>query len=374
LEAELKGLIADLTGKKSEIFLYGDEEAQATFGIHDYISTGSYELNRIIGGSLFRGIPEKRVSVFAGDEAVGKSLFCLCLAREAIAKGYIVLYIDTENALTAGFCESVGVDMDKLLYAQMSILENVQFMILDVIKKKAERGLIDKKLLVIIDSYGGLIANKFAKDIAAGEDKSDMGIFAKKAKVMFKSVGEKMSRHNVTMVLTNHTVADTSGYVPIEVQTGGKGIRLFPSNIIYLRKKIVKNDDKLGVGINIIAQNVKSRIVPPYQTADIYLDWETGLEPTSGLFPLLIKSGLVEKSGTGWYVYPGDETKKRQKQIIEDLANDNVQGGILDQLENWIQSTGYKSISPLPEDVKEAIATEGVLEEVEEILDESNAG
>lgn len=369
---ELSSLINDITGKSSEIFLYGDEEAQKIFGIHDFISTGSYDLNRIISGSLFKGIPEKRVTIFAGDEAVGKSLFCLSVAREAQKKGYIVVYIDTENALTEGFCKAVGVDMSKLLYTQITVLEKVQFTVLDIIKKKAEKGLHDKPLLIIIDSYGGLIAKKFAEDIDAGKDASDMGIFAKKAKVMFKSIGEKMSRHSVTMLLTNHTVADTSGYVPVEVQTGGKAARLYPSNIIYLKKKIVKNEEKQGVGINIIAQNVKSRIVPPYQTAEIYLDWERGLEPTSGLFPILLQSGLIEKAGTGWYRDPVSGAKVRQKDIVEQLAAPEQlisEDSLLNKLEKWIQSTGYKSISPIPEDVKASLATIDVMSEVEDIME-----
>ena len=41
------------------------------------IDTGSYVLNAVLSGSLFGGVPNNKITVFAGETATGKTFFVL---------------------------------------------------------------------------------------------------------------------------------------------------------------------------------------------------------------------------------------------------------------------------------------------------------
>ncbi len=102
---------------------------------------------------------------------------------------------------------------------------------------------MDQPLLIILDSFGGLTAQKFLNDVEAGKDTMDMGIFAKIAKASFKMIGSLLAKHNVTLIYTNHIYVDNSGYVPIAVQTGGSAGKYYPSTVVMLKKKVILEED-----------------------------------------------------------------------------------------------------------------------------------
>ena len=301
--------------------MLGSEDAQKTFAINDWISTGSYNLNRIISGSLFKGIAEKRITALIGEEAVGKTLFALCAAREAQKKGYKVAFFDSENALSPQFASAAGIEIGSLLYKQIITIEEFRRDAMNLIEWKSSEYGMDQPLLIILDSFGGLTAQKFLSDVEAGKDTMDMGIFAKVAKATMKMVGSLLAKHNVTFIYTNHIYVDNSGYVPIPVQTGGSAGKYYPSTVVMLKKRVVKDADKEVTGINIKAQTTKSRIVPPYQVADVYLDWLNGLDPFSGLFDLMVDCGFIKSSG-GWFEYDGG--KFRRSDLEKTIKNDQA--------------------------------------------------
>lgn len=323
---------------------FGTTESRTKFGVNDFINTGSYNLNRIISGSLFKGIAEKRITGLIGEEAVGKSLFCLCVAREAQKKDYVVAYFDTEGALTPEFAENAGINLDDLIYKQIATIEQFRRDTLKLIQWKSNTYGPKKKMLIILDSYGGLTAQKFISDVEDNRDTMDMGLFAKVAKATFKMVGSMLAPHNITLIYTNHITTDTSGYIPKQVQTGGMAARYYPSTIIMLKKKVLKEGDDI-TGIHIKAQCTKSRIVPAYQTADIFLRWDSGLDPTAGLFDIGVACGAFEVAGVGWYRLPGEEKKLRRADLEATLKDEKV----LEKIDSVIQTKGFKTIEPITE-------------------------
>jgi RecA/RadA recombinase len=66
--------------------------------INEWVSTPHFDLNRVLSGSLFGGIPEKSMVALVGPEASFKSSFmCLAMAN-AQTMGYTPVIIDTEGA------------------------------------------------------------------------------------------------------------------------------------------------------------------------------------------------------------------------------------------------------------------------------------
>lgn len=71
----------------------------------EFIPTPIYNLNRIITGDLFKGIPSRTLTGIVGEEASFKSsLMCLCAANSQ-EQGFKPIYFDTEGAVTDEFCE-----------------------------------------------------------------------------------------------------------------------------------------------------------------------------------------------------------------------------------------------------------------------------
>ena len=49
------------------------------------IDTGSYILNAAISGSLYGGVPNNKISAFAGESATGKTFFVLGVLKQFLA-------------------------------------------------------------------------------------------------------------------------------------------------------------------------------------------------------------------------------------------------------------------------------------------------
>ena len=63
--------------------------------INDWIPTGNYLLNACISGSILKGLPGGRITTFFGTNGSGKSYLACSACREAIKKGYNILYLDS---------------------------------------------------------------------------------------------------------------------------------------------------------------------------------------------------------------------------------------------------------------------------------------
>ena len=60
----------------------GNEFAQTASDMDEtasFIDTGSYTLNAIISGSIYKGLPGNKVTAYAGEQATGKTFFVLRL-------------------------------------------------------------------------------------------------------------------------------------------------------------------------------------------------------------------------------------------------------------------------------------------------------
>ena len=63
----LKGLLKELDDENT--YLASDGTASSEYG--GYIDTGSYILNALLSGSIFGGIPDNKITAFAGESATG---------------------------------------------------------------------------------------------------------------------------------------------------------------------------------------------------------------------------------------------------------------------------------------------------------------
>src|SRR5210317_2563687 len=80
------------------------------------IDTGSYILNAALSGSLFGGVPNNKITAFAGESATGKTFFVLGVLKRFLDDNPTggVVYFDTEAAVTKEMMETRGIDVSRV--------------------------------------------------------------------------------------------------------------------------------------------------------------------------------------------------------------------------------------------------------------------
>ncbi len=53
----------------------------STGDVNDFIDTGSYIFNALLGGSIHRGLPSNKITAIAGESATGKTFFVLGMCK-----------------------------------------------------------------------------------------------------------------------------------------------------------------------------------------------------------------------------------------------------------------------------------------------------
>ena len=96
------------------IFLADDANSSAEFA--GSIDTGSYILNAAFSGSLYGGVPNNKITTFAGESATGKTFFVLGLVKKFLDDNPTggVYYFDTEAAVTTGMMRKRGIDTKRV--------------------------------------------------------------------------------------------------------------------------------------------------------------------------------------------------------------------------------------------------------------------
>lgn len=272
----------------------------------DWISTGNYALNYLISNDFDTGIPLGKVSVFAGESGAGKSFICSgTIVREAQKKGIFVVMIDTENALDESWLKALDVDTspDKMLKLNMAMIDDVAKTIHLFVKDYRDMPEEERpKVLIVIDSLGMLMTPTEVNQFEAGDMKGDMGRKAKAMKALVTNCVNMFGSHNIGMVATNHTYASQDMFDPDDKISGGAGF-IYASSIVVAMKKLKLKEDENGVkssqvhGIRAKCKVMKSRYAKPFESLEVRIPYETGMDPYSGLFEMFESSGLLVKQG-----------------------------------------------------------------------------
>jgi len=272
----------------------------------DWISTGNHALNFAISGDFNKGVPLGKVTVFAGESGSGKSYICSGnLVRHAQQQGIFVVLIDTENALDEPWLHALGVDTseDKLLKLNMAMIDDVAKTISEFMKEyKAMAGDDKPKVLFIIDSLGMLLTPTDVNQFEAGDMKGDMGRKPKALTSLVRNCVNMFGSHNVGLVATNHTYASQDMFDPDDKISGGQGFIYASSIVVAMRKLKLKEDDdgnKISDvrGIRAACKVMKTRYAKPFESVQVKIPYETGMNPYSGLLDMFEKAGLLTKEG-----------------------------------------------------------------------------
>jgi RecA/RadA recombinase len=272
----------------------------------DWISTGNYALNYRISGDFNKGIPLGKVTVFAGESGSGKSYICSGnLVRHAQEQGIFVVLIDSENALDEAWLHALGVstDEDKLLKLNMAMIDDVAKTISEFMKGYKVMPEEDRpKVLFVIDSLGMLLTPTDVNQFEAGDMKGDMGRKPKALTALVRNCVNMFGSNNVGLVATNHTYASQDMFDPDDKISGGQGF-IYASSIVVAMKKLKLKEDEAGNkisqvrGIRSALKVMKTRYAKPFESVQVKIPYDTGMNPYSGLLDMAESLNMVSKEG-----------------------------------------------------------------------------
>ena len=277
-----------------------------------FVDTGSLSLNALTSGSMYGGVPSNKITCFAGSEAVGKTFITLSIAKNFLDldKKNLVIYFESEGALTKDMIAERGVDIERIGIFPVATVEEFRTQCVRIIENSGKN---EGKMMIFLDSLGNLSTMKEMGDVAGGSDKRDM-TRAPMIRGTFRTLSLMLSKHNIPLIITNHTYDAIGSMFPKKEISGGGGIKYAASTIVTLARR--KHKDGTEVIGNIIkAKLVKGRMTKEESVIEMMLDYEKGLDRYYGLVSIAEKYGIFKKVSTRFETPSG---KAFEKTIVND--------------------------------------------------------
>ena len=310
-----RNLAEDIKDEDTSIAADGTGSAEYT----GTIDTGSYILNAVMSGSLYGGIPNNKITAFAGETTTGKTFFALGVIKQFLIDNPTggVIYYDTEAAVTKDMMESRGIDTRRIVLAEPQSIQKFRAHALRTIEEYEKTPEAKRPpMMMVLDSLGILSSEKELADSLAGNDTRDM-TKAQLIRGTFRVLTLKLAKVKVPMIVTNHVYEVIGSYIPMKEMGGGSGLKYAASTIAYLSKK-KERDGKDVVGNIIKVKMFKSRLSKENKEVECLLNYDTGLDRYYGLVQLACDAGawnsVANRIDTGQSkVYPKAILKEPEK-------------------------------------------------------------
>ena len=214
-----------------------------------FIDTGSLLLNAVVSGSMFKGIPDNKVSMFGGPEGVGKSFLLLTMISKFLKRYPLgsVVFFESESAQRKDVMIDFEIDVSRVLFVPVTTVQEIRNQALQVLEeyeKIPEKDRKEQRLFLCLDSLGNLSTSKEMEDSSSGKETQDM-TRAKLIKSTFRVLTLKLGVLGVPFVVTNHTYLSQSLY-PVTITGGGcliEGTKIIMSDGTFRNIEVVKVDE-----------------------------------------------------------------------------------------------------------------------------------
>ncbi|MBF86033.1 MAG: recombinase RecA [Acidobacteria bacterium] len=291
----LDSLVKNLGDEHTTIV--ADKKSSAEFS--GTIDTGSYVLNAVLSGSLFGGVPNNKITVFAGETATGKTFFVLGVIDQFLKdnpKGGVI-YFDTESAVTNEMMMVRGIDTERVVKSEPDTIQKFRHTALSVIDNYLEQDAdVRRPFMMVLDSLGQLSSTKEIEDTSKGEETRDM-TKAQVLKATFRVLNLKLSKAGIPLLVCNHVYDVVGSYYPSKEMSGGSGLKYSASTILNLTKRKERIDTEV-IGNIIKCKTEKSRLSKENKVVEVLLTYERGLDRYYGLVDLGVEAGLFKKVAT----------------------------------------------------------------------------
>jgi len=370
---QLKSILTKVINSKFKEAIVYELGKESPTDVREWISTGSTLLDYICSNIRNGGIPVGKIIEIFGQESTGKSLLCQHIAANVQKKGGLVAYIDTESALDAKFCERVGVDIDKMIYAQPGTMENVLETMEEIVKRVRESN-DDIPVALIWDSVAGTPTK--AEIEGTFDPKESIAEAAKIISKAMRKLTKEIGESRIIAVFTNQlkTSIGVKFGDPMSATYGGKAIPFHSSLRIKLSKRglVKKLEDVIGIGCE--AKIIKSRVSPPFRTCNFNILFNEGIDDSGSIMEYFKDIKKIETKGS-WY-HMGDKKFAGRKGWDQLWLDESFKVQCLNELEESIiikytasdeEKMKHMDINPESDLEMKALAAE--IEENEEIAE-----
>ena len=238
----------------------------------EYISTGIYLLDASLSGKLLDGgVLTNRITCFAGESGVGKSFLAYSICKQAQAKGYSIIYIDTEFSIELEDLARLGVDNseDKFRLVRSNKVEDVNITLTQLMEELMAQKLAGyemPKLMIVLDSVGQMSSTKEKADLLKGDIKVDF-TKAKALGSLFRSIGSDLGFLEIPMIAINHSYETMEMFSQTKLK-GGNALFYAASivGILTKAKLVTTEEDEMDLGasgIKVTFKAVKNRLAKP---------------------------------------------------------------------------------------------------------------
>lgn len=281
----------------------------------DFISTGSWVINRLIGDGTHKsapgGIPRGYIAEIYGDESTGKTTLALHIAKQTLLNGETVVYADFEQTLRTQFqyLENLGIDTNHPNFLHL-IPTNLE----DGAKHIGECLIKLRPALIVIDSVTAMIPKEvLEKDTGEG---ATIGKHARLVGSFINWIVRKLQPYNTALVLVNQMRSNikASQYDPgpSTITTGGNAIKYFTTLRIRLKdtgkKEEVANkstitglDEKKIVSKEVKVVIEKNKLDMPYKSGPVFIVFGQGIDNIMSLIALGINKKVIKAGGAGFF-------------------------------------------------------------------------
>ena len=287
----------------------------------DVVPTGSLSLDIATG---IGGYPLGRIVEIYGQESSGKTTLAIHAVAEAQKMGLKAAYIDAENAFDREYATNLGVDVNKLYFAQPDCGEDC----LEIATKLISSGKIG---ICVIDSVAALIP-KAELEGAIGDAR--IGLQARLMSQALRKMVGIIKKSNCLCIFINQ-IRDKIGVLfgNPETTTGGNALKFYASMRLEVRKSTaIKDGDEATANLTKV-KIVKNKCAPPFRKAEFEIEFGKGINKFSEVIDKAIEFDIIHKSGS-WFSY--QETKIGQgKTSVIDILHENPE--LFEEIEEQVK-------------------------------------
>jgi len=247
------------------------------------------------------GYPKGRIIEIWGLEASGKTTLTLHAIAQVQKAGGSAAFIDAEHALDPKYATALGVDMDKLYFAQPESGEQA----LSIVETMVTSGGFD---IIVVDSVAALVPQA---EIDGEMGDHHVGAHARLMSQALRKLAGLVSKTNTILFFINQTRMKIGVmYGDPSTTTGGNALKFYASMRLQINKlgliKTVVGKEEEAIGSRTRVKVVKNKVAPPFREVEFDIIYGKGVSYLGDIIELAGTLGLVEKAGA-WYSYKGEK-------------------------------------------------------------------
>ena len=286
------------------------------------IPSGSLSLDCALG---IGGYPKGRIVEIYGPESSCKTTLAIHAVAEAQKLGLLAAYIDAEHAFDREYASNLGVDVNKLLFAQPDCGEDC----LEIATKLISSGKIG---ILVIDSVAALIPRA---ELEGEMGDARIGLQARLMSQALRKMVGIISKTNCLCIFINQ-IREKIGIMfgNPETTTGGNALKFYASMRLEVRKSTAIKDGDEAVANLTKVKVVKNKCAPPFRKAEFEIEFGKGINKFNEILEKAIEFDIIHKSGS-WFSYDDNKLGQGKANVIS-ILEDNPE--LLEEIEEKVIS------------------------------------